>query len=174
MVLAILLVETPSGYCLLCYNSCSVFVVLPYSLSSRWNLPYSANLSRLRHPIFDFVLFCFCFESPFVSCVVLGSPAGHRTSCVFATSSLSLPSSCAVFRLGFLRHPSVVPSAGHVVGLIVPANSNVVSSDSPCALSSRYVCFISSFFSCLCFFFFSCSYFCVFSFCLFCSFFGCI
>ena len=78
--------------------------------------------------------------------------------CVFATSSLSLPSSCLPSRL--FCHPSVGPSAGHIIGLIVPANSNVVSSRLASALSSCLVCFISLLFlfSSFLFFFFPSSY----------------
>ena len=43
-------------------------------------------------------------------------------------SSVSLPSSCAVFGLVFSCRASVGPPAGHITGLIVPANSNLVPS----------------------------------------------
>ena len=40
---------------------------------------------------------------------------------------LFLPSTCPLaFRLGFLWRPYVDPSAGHIIRLVVEANSNLV------------------------------------------------
>ena len=62
-------------------------------------------------------------------------------------SPVSLPSSCLVFRLVFSCRPSVGPSAGHIVGLIVPANSNLVPSGLGLRPERMFVSFHFSFLS---------------------------
>ena len=66
---------------------------------------------------------------------VLDPPTGHRAArCVFVVinSSVSPPSYCLVaFRLVFLWRPCVGPSAGHIIRLIVPADSYFVVGTRP-------------------------------------------
>ena len=137
--------------CLLCYSLCSLFAVLPCSLPSQWYPAYSASLRQLRHPMFDFVLLC---DLLFVLLCVLffGLPSlpslGSLVSslphhldiemlflffvlqlCVSAFFfSFHISFSCLVFRLVLSCRPSVGRSPGHIIELIVPANSNFVSS----------------------------------------------
>ena len=102
--------------------------------------------------------YCYCFLAsvcafPWVSCVALAPPTGHRNAgfvfvfvfcfcfvfvlslfCfVFAFLALCLYPLCFfccvfVFRLGLSCRPSLGPSPGHIIGLIVPTNSNLVPS----------------------------------------------
>ena len=93
------------------------------------------------------ILFCFVaivFLSFVSALLCLGlsccpwPPPGHRNAgLVFVFSALSLPSfSFLVFRLVLTCRPSVGPSTGRIMGLIVPANSNLVPSGFGCALSA--------------------------------------
>ena len=70
-----------------------------------------------------------------VGFVVLDPPPGqHSTAAglLFVVGFLSLTPFCLLaFRLVFLRRPYVGPSAGHTLGLIVPANSNLVLGTRP-------------------------------------------
>ena len=70
---------------------------------------------------------CLCPLS--VDCDVLDPPTGDGTACflfVVIKSSLSLPSHCLLtFRL-ISGGPCVGSSAGRILGLIVPANRNLV------------------------------------------------
>ena len=98
-----------------------------------------ATLCPLRHPMFQF---CFVFVT-FVLCytvlIFINSssllsfgllcgpwPTSWTQHCCFRSLSLYLPSSCLVVRLVFSCRPSVGPSTGHIIGLMVPANSNLV------------------------------------------------
>ena len=78
-----------------------------------------------------------------VACVVPDPPTGHRTVRFWpVVSSLSLPSSCIfAFRLVFLWCPYVGQSAGHIIPLIIPANSNLVVGRRP-ALRAHVCLFI--------------------------------
>ena len=147
MALAVFQVETPDDCCLLCYHLCPLFAALPCSLPSRWYPPCSASLRRLRHPMFEVVLFCdflFCLiiwggGSPSVSAFPwdLDScrhcpPAGHRNTggfFVFVPPCLCpLPFSSPAFGLFLSCRFLVGALPGHTIGLIVPTNSNVVPS----------------------------------------------
>ena len=110
--------------------------------------PVPCHSRRLRHLIMIFVrpfaifvlFFRFCsrfflFPTPprwVCLCpfsVVLDPPTGHTTArFLLVVGSLSLPSSCCLlaFRLIFLRRPYVGSSARPIIGLIVPASSNLV------------------------------------------------
>ena len=73
---------------------------------------------------------------PWISCVVVAPPAGHGNAgfvLVFASSFFSsvcplLFFSCLVFRLVLSCRPSVGPSPGQIIRLVVAANSNHVPS----------------------------------------------
>ena len=69
---------------------------------------------------------------PLVSCVVLAPPAGHKTACLvfrpLCRCSLLLFYFFLVFHLVLSCRPSVGPSPRHIVGLVVPADSNLVPS----------------------------------------------
>ena len=111
--------------------------------------PYSASLHRLRHPMFEFVLFLsivifvflfmitYYYFCPSISafpmvCVVVAPPAGHRNAglffralcrCIFLFFSFFL-----AFRLVLSCRPSVGPSPRLIVGLVVPADMNLAPS----------------------------------------------
>ena len=53
-----------------------------------------------------------------------------------------------VFRVVSSCRPSVGPSTGHIIGLIEPADSDLVTSDSACALNSCWLIFRLIFLSC--------------------------
>ena len=146
----VFLVETPSDCCLLCCNPCSTFVVFPYSLPNRWYPP------AFRHS---------------ASAASLVSSLAHQLDIglVVLVIALSLPCACLVFCLIFLCPRSVGPSAGHIIGLIIPTNSNLVSSGLGLRPERMFVlfCFVLFCFLHLSFFFVL-----FFSF-LFSSFFGC-
>lgn len=132
-------------------HSCS-FAVLPYSLPNRWYPPPPRICSGCiaTSCVFQFSsclcdpLFCCCSVFVYVflalryyslpvllcaSCVVYDPPAGYWTALFLVNySSSSPPSSCLVFRLVFSGRPCVGPSAGHIIELIVPANSDLVRS----------------------------------------------
>ena len=70
-----------------------------------------------------------------VFCVVLAPPAGHRNAglvCFFAPF--------LAFRLVLSCSPDVGPLPGHIIGLIVPANSNLGTRPAPCA-PARWIWF---------------------------------
>ena len=84
-------------------------------------------------------------------------------------SSATLPSSCLGFYRVLSRSPSVGPSTGHIIGLIVPANSNLVSSGLGLRPERRFVVvsflflsflffFISFLFAFILVFFFGCTF----------------
>lgn len=75
---------------------------------------------------------CLCALCPL--CVVVDPPPVHRAAHFsFAVSSaVSLPSfRLLAFRLVFLWRPYVCPSARHIIGLIAPANSDLVLGNRP-------------------------------------------
>ena len=135
-----------SAYCyntrLGCFFCCAALFPAKSMVPPR----YSATLRRLRHPtipcffsfvVFRFVLLPFVLQ-PFVSALllvsraILGPPAGHKLDivqdCWFRFQAVSPPFSCLVFRLVFPCRPSVGPSTGFIIGLVIPANSNLVLS----------------------------------------------
>ena len=110
--------------------------------------PYSASLHRLRHPMFESLCFYWrLFWSlwvlllflPLYLCLPSGllcrpCPTSWIYKYLFVfSSSVSLLSSFFLFcflafRLVLSCPPSVGPSPRHIIGLIVPANSNRVPS----------------------------------------------
>ena len=78
-------------------------------------------------------------------------PTNWTQDCSFSVccyySCLSLPTFCRlVFRLVFLWSPHVGPSARRIIGLIVPANSNLVLGTQGACLIRFLFCFSLSFF----------------------------
>ena len=101
------------------------------------NLPLCVGCVTLCSNLFCFCDLLFCFviivSSPsfLLSFWSVLSPFGptswtHEGLLALFLLALSLPSSCHVFLLGLSCRSSVGRSTGHIIGLIVPANSNLV------------------------------------------------
>ena len=121
MALAVFLVGKPSQRLLLTVLQslmfCFVlFVVLPYSLPSWW-YPPPAPLHVCLCPLFV-SLVSFLAQRPDIGLLFLLFLYTLFLSC--------LPSGLFFFFFFFLCRPYFSPSAGHIKGLIVPANSNFV------------------------------------------------
>ena len=119
-----------------------------------------------------------CYIFPFisafsrVSCVVLAPPAGHRNTCLefraLCRCSLVLYQVFLVllffysvaFRLVLPYRPSVGPLPRHIVGLVVPADSNLVSSGLGLRSARMHEVFCFVFLSFLSFLFFFFALFC--------------
>ena len=127
--------------------------------------PYSASLHRLRHPMFEVVLFLVTFVftfygycSYFCPCIS-ASPLGHRNTRLFSGALCRCSFFCffspffffvssfvlffLAFRLVLACRPPVGPSPRHIIGLIVPANRNRVPSGlglRPARLHKAFCC----------------------------------
>ena len=112
--------------------------------------PYSPSLHRLRHPMFEFILFLVIFVSPFMITAIVFAPLSLPS---FGSLVSSLPHQLDIkmlvwffefcvaafffsflffflaFRLASSCRPSVGPSPGHIMGPIVPRNNNLFLSE---------------------------------------------